>query len=74
MGFGATLKKLREYYTHKEVDQRISDAKEALNRTKVNAANVRQNVIEPSNYLSRENSFKNIIADSLRIGYNGNGH
>lgn len=73
MGFGIKLKKLREYYTHKEVDQRIRDAEVSLERSKVNAAKVRKTIIAPSNYFSQENSFKNIIVNSLRLGHSGGG-
>ena len=73
MRFGINLKKLREYYTHKEVDQRIRDAEASLEDTKISAHKIRKTVIAPSNYFSRENSFRNIIADSLRLGYSGNG-
>lgn len=71
MGFGATLKRLREYYTHKEVDKRISDAQESLQHTKIDTERVRKSVIAPANYFSGQNGYARIIIDSLVKGYGG---
>lgn len=74
MRFGAQLRRLREYYTHGEVDQRISDAETSLARSKRRARDIKMTIIEPATAAIKENSFRHIIIESLQLGHNGNGH
>jgi hypothetical protein len=72
MGLGAQLRAITEYYTHKKVNKRVSDAELSLENAKIVAEETRANVIEPARRYHQENNFRKIITDSLLVGHGNN--
>lgn len=69
MGIGVQLRRIREYYTHREVNQRIRDAQTELEHTQEHVANIKETVIKPAKKHYRENNISKLLEESLRIGY-----